>query len=119
MSNAFENLGYAASNELSPDAWKGYMLDNLNKQDQYQQEWLNQYIALQQRAEAKAKKQALVSGIKTALQYGMSKAMEPKAETPLADTADNLLSKQFETTNVLDQFKKQPNWQEIYPWENK
>jgi hypothetical protein len=55
--NAFENLGYAASNELAPDAWKDYMLGNLDKQDQYQQERLNQYVALQERARAKRKNQ--------------------------------------------------------------
>jgi hypothetical protein len=83
---SFTDLGYSASNEISPDAWKEYMLGNLAKQDAYQQDRLNQYIGLQERARAKAKREQLVAGIKSGLQYGMQKAMTPAAEQTIGTT---------------------------------
>lgn len=83
---SFTDLGYSASNELSPDAWKEYMLGNLAKQDAYQQDRLNQYIGLQERARAKAKREQLVAGIKSGLQFGMQKAMTPAVEQPVGTT---------------------------------
>ena len=111
---SFTDLGYSASNELSPDAWKEYMLGNLAKQDAYQQDRLNQYIGLQERARAKAKREQLVAGIKSGLQYGMQKAMTPAAEKPLTDQANANMTTAFEPTNILDQYKETP-----FPWENK
>jgi hypothetical protein len=132
--NAFENLGYAASNELAPDAWKDYMLGNLDKQDQYQQERLNQYVALQERARAKRIRQNQIAGIKSALgsvgqiagQFGAG------AETPLGTTGalttasgatitpspalPDFTQEEADILGMNKSYKKQPSWMSI--WEN-
>jgi len=40
----FENLGYAANNELSPDVWEQFMLQKLDEKDKYQSERFKRYI---------------------------------------------------------------------------
>lgn len=42
--NPFTQLGYAATNELDPSAWKDYMLRDLDVQDQNMQKQYDYYL---------------------------------------------------------------------------
>jgi hypothetical protein len=123
--NAFENLGYAASNELAPDAWKDYMLGNLDKQDQYQQERLNQYVALQERARAKRIRQNQIAGMKSSFNAALSAFGGASAGASIIGGTEltDQMQTSLEPTNVLDQSapsftdfmkQKQPNWNQLF-----